>query len=114
MKFICKISKCTQECDVKLLLFAVGMVVLMFSQLYIAAPIEETGFESSLVEDLENETEEKSNYDNGLEDVFIADGSNSDLAFVFTAAELFFMHHVLGKCTYHPIEIPIPPPEQIV
>lgn len=114
MKFINRLYSSIKESNFKLLLFAFGMIVLMFSQNYIAEPIEEIESESSLIEDVENEKEGETSSDNELEDVFVSRGFNDELTVFLSSRELFFQNAKYAQYAGFPLEVPFPPPEDLI
>ena len=99
------------ESDIKMLVFVIAIICLLFNQNNLVDPIEEFEIENALTEDFDTESEEKSGSEKFMEDAFFDLHFSTQKWFFgnFTSVSNHFDVAVIHKG--HLIEIPIPPPE---
>lgn len=101
------------ESDIKLLVFLLAIILLLFSQNNLMDFAEEFEIEKNLVEDFdtESETEEKPSSEKNLNDEFIDVQSAALKSYLGLQTELMKQNHCSVLSIGYLIEIPIPPPE---
>ncbi len=114
MKLISHIYKSLKASDIKLLMFAFGMIMLMFSQNYVTELISEIEIENVLVEEYDAEKEEKSSTENDWEDELFSIVYNTSESRDAGLSRSNGFGDKKFSNSLHIIEIPLPPPEFII
>ena len=99
------------ESDLKMLVFILAIICLLFNQNNLIELVEEFELEKTMVEDYDTESEEKSSSEKFMDDDFLDNHTSIQRQYLGAQIELLRQIEIAVLANGYLVEIPLPPPE---